>query len=40
MVGLQADKGMDDVVELMTEKYSNRSHSWFGHPERQDNESK
>ena len=33
-----ADKGMDDVVELMETKYSNRSHSWFGHPERQDNE--
>lgn len=32
-----ADKRMDDVVELMEAKYSDRPHSWFGHSERQDN---
>lgn len=30
-----ADKQMDDVVELMENKYSDRLHSWFGHSERQ-----
>ena len=35
---VDADKKMDDVVELMEDKYSdNLPHSWFGHPERQDN---
>ena len=34
---IAANKQMDDVVELMESKYSNRPHSWFGHSERQDN---
>lgn len=29
-----ANKQMDDVVELMEAKYSDRPHSWFGHSER------
>ena len=31
-----ADKQMDDVVELMANKHGGRFHSWFGHPERQE----
>ena len=33
-----ADRNMDDVVELMEEKYEGQTHSWFGHPERSDSE--
>lgn len=31
---VDADKKMDDVVELMESKYSSQPHSWFGHPDR------
>ena len=33
---VDADCKMEDVVKLMESKYSDSHHSWFGHPERQD----
>lgn len=35
---VDADQKMDDVVKLMETKYSDQEHSWFGHPERPENQ--